>query len=101
MFLCSNPYPERRYLEMQIALPLLEILLLNNSAFSQHFLPNELYSFFKDKGVKAIKKDEWEMIVTYIQPVFLFDHKNGVDHYDPDGEWPSLFDRFVNIVKAK
>jgi hypothetical protein len=51
---------------MQIALPLLEILLLNNSAFSQHFLPNELYSFFKDKGVKAIKKDEWEMIVTYI-----------------------------------
>ena len=51
---------------MQIALPLLEVLLLNNSAFSEHLLPSELYSFFKDKGVKVIKKDEWEMIVTYI-----------------------------------
>ena len=66
IFLCSNPYPERRYLEMQIALPLLEVLILNNSAFSEHLLPSELYSFLKDKGVKVIKKDEWEMIVTYI-----------------------------------
>ena len=101
VFLCSNPNPERRYLEMQVALPLLEVLLLYNSAFSGNLLVSSLYSYFKSSSESSvIKKDEWEMIVRFIQPIFLYDHKEGVDHYDPDGEWPSLFDGFVNIVKS-
>ena len=85
---------------MQIALPVLEVLLLYNSAFYGNLLISSLHSFFKDsKNISVIKKDEWEMIVRFIQPIFLYDHKEGLDHYDHDGEWPSLFDRFVNVYK--
>jgi len=52
--------------------------------------------FLDEKGVKAITKDVWDMLLT-----FAVDVSEDLTDYDDDGAWPVMIDDFVEWMREK
>ena len=52
--------------------------------------------FIDDKGVKAITKDVWDMLLT-----FATDISDDMSDYDEDGAWPVMIDDFVEWYREE
>jgi len=56
----------------------------------------EFYAFLDEKGVKAVTKDVWDMLLTFATSV-----EDDMSDYDDDGAWPVLIDDFVEWFREK
>jgi len=55
-----------------------------------------LETLHKDKGLKGIGRDTWQLLLTFSRTV---DAK--MSNYDSDGAWPLIVDDFVDFAKPK
>lgn len=53
-------------------------------------------SFLDEKGIKAVTKDVWDMLLTFSNDV-----ADDMSDYDEDGAWPVLIDDFVEWYREK
>ena len=56
----------------------------------------EWHAFLEEKGVKAVTKDVWDMLLTFSQDV-----DDDMSNYDDDGAWPVMIDDFVEWFREK
>jgi len=52
--------------------------------------------FLGEKGIKAVTKDVWDMLLT-----FAMDVDDDMSNYDDDGAWPVMVDDFVEWYREK
>lgn len=57
---------------------------------------NKFLRFINVKGLKGIKRDEWESIY-----YFFKQNPDDLSNYSIDDSWPIIFDEFADWIQSK
>ncbi|KAK9365545.1 Cullin binding-domain-containing protein [Lipomyces kononenkoae] len=71
-------------------------LLLEDKFPSQELL-GKWITFVTEEHRKAVPKDTWNMLLDFV--VNVLESEDGLDTYDAEGAWPSIFDEFVAYLR--
>ncbi|KAK9243725.1 Cullin binding-domain-containing protein [Lipomyces tetrasporus] len=71
--------------------------LLLEDKFPSQDLFCKWITFVTEEHKKAVPKDTWNMLLDFVVNVLGSD--NGLDSYDAEGAWPSIFDEFVAYLR--
>ncbi|KAK9468837.1 Cullin binding-domain-containing protein [Lipomyces arxii] len=87
--------PGQRILNLDSAVEYWTLLLEDRFPDKRSF--DQWVSFVTEQYKKAIPRDTWNMLLDFV--VNVLNNANGLDSYDSEAAWPSIFDEFVAYLK--
>ncbi|KAK9463180.1 Cullin binding-domain-containing protein [Lipomyces oligophaga] len=86
----------QRNLPLDLAVEYWNLLLKDRFASPELF--EKWIHFARDVYKRVVSKDTWNMLYEFNESVLKSD--SGLESYDPEAAWPSIFDEFVTFLKA-
>lgn len=85
----------QRNLPIETAIAYWNLLIADKFSSPEEF--KAWTTFVEEEYKRVISKDTWNMLWEFNESILK--SEQGLEAYDPEGAWPSIFDEFVTYMK--